>query len=312
MIELPIVDYRLFESASKSDQEAFAKSFGDGLRTHGFGVVAGHPITRDRIERAFSLIEAFFAQSFDFKKRFIVPESEGNRGYVPFGAERAVGAPVADLKEFFHVGQERPAPGANLLPNCWPTHSTAFREELLALYSDFEITAKGLLTAIARYLGLADDHFSSMITGGDSILRLIHYPPVANDAPEGAIRAAAHEDINLITLLAEGSTGGLELLGRDGGWHPVSSLRGHLVINAGDMLQRASHGRIRSTTHRVVNPKGENKARFSIPFFTHPRPDVLLQPMAPEPGYSGPAHTAITAGDYLRERLSAIKAPAKS
>jgi isopenicillin N synthase-like dioxygenase len=137
---------------------------------------------------------------------------------------------------------------------------------------------------------------------------LIHYPPVPPDAPAGAVRAAAHEDINLVTLLAEGSTGGLELLSRDGHWEPVQSLRGHLVINAGDMLQRATHGRIRSTTHRVVNPVGENSSRFSIPFFTHPRPDVLLEPMAPEPGYQGPAFTPITAGDYLRERLAAIEA----
>ncbi len=312
MIELPVVDYRLFASDSLEDQRAFATAFGDSLRTHGFGVVSGHPIARERIERAFSLIEAFFALPFSEKNQCLVPESEGNRGYVPFGAERAVGARVADLKEFFHVGQERPAPSANLLPNRWPAGSLAFREELSALYLDFERTARGLLTAIARYLGLADDHFASMITGGDSILRLIHYPPVPADAPGGAIRAAAHEDINLITLLAEGSTGGLELFARDGQWHPVQSLRGHLVINAGDMLQRASHGRIRSTTHRVVNPKGDNRARFSIPFFTHPRPDVVLAPMEPEPGYAGPAFSAITAGDYLRERLSAIKAPTES
>jgi isopenicillin N synthase-like dioxygenase len=310
MIELPVVDFRLFESPMEADQDAFAQAFGDALRTHGFGVVAEHPITRARIERAFELSAEFFTQPEAFKRGYVVPAAEGNRGYVPFGGERAVGAKVADLKEFFHVGQENAAPGETLGPNVWPSHSAAFRFELLALYQDFERTARALLTAIARYLGLPEQRFSSMIDGGDSILRLIHYPPVPPDAPEGAIRAAGHEDINLITLLAEGSTGGLELLGRDGAWHAVQSLRGHLVINAGDMLQRASHGRIRSTTHRVVNPSGENKSRYSIPFFTHPRSSEMLEPMAPEAGYDGPAYTAISAGDYLRERLAAIKANA--
>lgn len=308
MFELPVVDFRLYSQGTAAERATFCDRFGASLREHGFGVVAEHPVARERIERAFSLCEAFFLRPEAEKRALIVPESRGNRGYVPFGGERAVGASVADLKEFFHIGQERPAPGVALHANAWPTHDSAFRDELSRLYVDFERTAKSLLEAIATHLGLAPDHFASMVDGGDSILRLIHYPPVPDDAPAGAIRAAAHEDINLVTLLAEGTSGGLELLGRDGAWHAVHSLRGHLVINAGDMLQRATHGRIRSTTHRVVNPVGHNARRISIPFFTHPRPDVLLSPMAPEPGYAGPTHTAITAGEYLRERLSAITA----
>jgi isopenicillin N synthase-like dioxygenase len=308
MFELPVVDFRLYSSGSPSDRASFCDAFGRSLREHGFGVVAEHPVSRPRIERAFALCEAFFLRPDAEKRALIVPESRGNRGYVPFGGERAVGAKLADLKEFFHIGQERPAAGLALHGNAWPTHDPAFRDELSALYADFERTAKSLLEAIATHLDLAPQHFSSMVDGGDSILRLIHYPPVPDDAPSGAIRAAAHEDINLITLLAEGTSGGLELLGRDGDWHAVHSLRGHLVINAGDMLQRATHGRIRSTTHRVVNPVAGNARRISIPFFTHPRPDVLLDPMAPEPGYAGPTHTAITAGAYLAERLAAIAA----
>jgi isopenicillin N synthase-like dioxygenase len=309
-IELPVVDFRLFESPMEAEQDAFAQSFGDALRAHGFAVVAEHPIARTRIERAFELCRELFSQPEPFKRALIAPESHGNRGYVPFGGERALGAPVADLKEFFHVGQESPAPDATLGANVWPTHSQSFQRELLSLYRDFERTAEALLIAIARYLGLPERALAAMIEGGDSILRLIHYPPVPEDAPPGALRAAAHEDINLITLLAEGSTGGLELCGRDGTWHAVHSLRGHLVINAGDMLARLSHGRLRSTSHRVVTPSGPNLSRYSIPFFVHPRSNELLDPMPPEPGYDGPPCAPIVAGDFLRERLAAIMSPA--
>lgn len=303
---LPVVDFRLL-SGGAHDRAAFAQAFGDGLRTYGFGVVAEHPIEPARIARAFEQCEAFFALPSDVKRAYVVPESDGNRGYVPFGGEKALGAPVPDLKEFFHLGQERRAEGSPLLPNVWPTELGGFREELSALYRDFEITARSLLQAIACYLDRPEGSFASWIDGGDSILRLIHYPPVPADAPPNAVRAGAHEDINLITLLAEGTTGGLELRRADGSWMPVRSLRGQLVINAGDMLQRATHGRIRSTTHRVTNPTGPNVSRYSIPFFTHPRPEVVLEPMPPPDDYTGSPMEPITAGAFLKQRLKAIK-----
>ncbi|MBK6516788.1 MAG: isopenicillin N synthase family oxygenase [Polyangiaceae bacterium] len=304
---LPVVDFRQL-AGDEGERDAFARAFVDGLVTYGFGVVAEHPIAPARIARAFELCEAFFAQPEADKRTLIVPESDGNRGYVPFGGERAVGAAVPDLKEFFHVGQDRPAAGSALSPNVWPASISGFREELTALYRDLEATARALLGALGSALGLPPEHLSAMIDGGDSVLRLIHYPPVPGDAAPGAVRAGAHEDINLITLLAEGTTGGLELKRKDGSWMPVRSLRGQLVINAGDMLQRLTHGRIRSTPHRVSNPSGPNVSRYSIPFFTHPRPDVLLEPMPPAAGWDGPAMTAITAGTFLKERLQAIKA----
>lgn len=304
-MHLPVVDFREFARGDRRAQDAFAQAFGDGLRTYGFGVVAEHPITKERIARTFDLCEQLFALPAEIKRGYVVPESQGNRGYVPFGGEKAVGAKVADLKEFWHVGQES---NERLMPNVWPKELATFRDEMVALHRDFEDAARVLLRAVARYLDKPDEYFASMTVGGDSVLRLIHYPPVPGDAAPGAIRAAGHEDINLVTLLAEGTTGGLELLGQDGAWQPVSSLRGQLVINAGDMLQRATHGHIRSTTHRVANPSGPNVSRYSIPFFTHPRPEVLLEPMAPPPGYVGPSFTPITAGAYLAERLAAIQA----
>jgi isopenicillin N synthase-like dioxygenase len=306
MSELPTVDFRAFAGGTESEKDAFCKAFGDGLRQCGFGVVAHHPIGSERIARAFELAVALFALPDAAKRGNIVPESLGNRGYVPFGGERALGAKVADLKEYWHVGNDDP--NSTLSPNVWPSALPHLREELVAIHRDFEETARVLLRATARYVGLPEEHFASMTHGGDSVLRLIHYPPVPSDVPEGAVRAAAHEDINLITLLAEGSTGGLEILRTDGSWMAVRSLRGQLVINAGDMLQRATHGRIRSTTHRVVNPSGQHESRFSIPFFTHPRHDVLFEPMAPPADWKGPAFTPILAGEFLSERLRAIKA----
>jgi len=173
---LPVVDFRELERGDERARDAFAQKFGDGLRTYGFGVVAEHPIGRERIARAFELCEQLFSLPEETKRKYVVPSSDGNRGYIPFGGERAVGARVADLKEFFHVGQERPASGSQLWPNAWPTEVPGFREELLSLYRDFEQTARGLLTAIARYLDLPQDHLASMIDGGDSVIRLIHYP----------------------------------------------------------------------------------------------------------------------------------------
>ncbi len=303
---LPVVDFRELAGDERA-RDSFARAFGHALSTYGFGVVAEHPITPERIRRAFELSAAFFALPESVKRRYVVPESQGNRGYVPFGGERAVGARVADLKEFFHVGQDAPAEGSALLPNLWPAEVASFREELGALYRDFESTARALLGAVARYLDLPSEHFASMIDGGDSVLRLIHYPPVPSDADPRAVRAGAHEDINLITLLAEGTTGGLELRRADGSWMPVRSLRGQLVINAGDMLQHATHGRIRSTPHRVSNPSGPNVSRYSIPFFTHPRPEVVLAPMRAHEAWQGPPLQPVTAAQLLAERLRAIK-----
>ena len=304
---LPVVDFREL-AAGENGFRSFAQSFGDSLFHYGFGVVAEHPLSAARIESAFERCRELFALPEEAKLGYVVPESHGNRGYVPFGGERALGAQAADLKEFFHVGQEKRPEGSPLLPNVWPGQVPGFREELLSLYRSFEQIAQELLRAIALYLDVAEDTFASMIVGGDSILRLIHYPPVPADAAPGAVRAGAHEDINLITLLAEGTTGGLELQRKDGSWMPVRSLRGQLVINAGDMLQRATHGRIRSTTHRVTNPSGPNQSRYSLPFFTHPRPEVMLVPMQRPPTWEGPELASVSAGEFLKERLASIKA----
>lgn len=313
MDRIEVVDLNEYQRGSAEERAAFVRRLGAGLEQHGFVTVSNHGIPQDELDAAFACIERLFALPLADKERCVVPESLGNRGYVGYGRERAVGASVADLKEFWHVGQEvvRPEHRPYYAPNAWPEHPSVadFRPRMLALFARFEAVARVALEAIADYLALPRGHFADMIADGNSILRLIHYPPVPEDAPPDAVRAAAHADINLITLLAEGTTGGLELLRRDGTWMPVRSLGGQLVLDAGDMMELCTNGRIPSTTHRVVNPDGLNVARYSMPFFVHPRPEVVLAPAPGTVTETRPArYTPIAAHAFLEQRLRAIGA----
>lgn len=308
---LPVVDLRAYRSGDAAAKREVLTTLLRSLEEWGFLVLDGHGLDGASIAKTFAQASALFALPAAAKTSCHVPESLGNRGYVGFGGEKALGAKVSDLKEFWHVGQEHvPATReAAYLPNVWPDEQLlpAFRAHMLAVYTELEALAATVLNAIEEALGLAPGHFASMVVEGNSVLRLIHYPPLPADAPAGALRAAAHEDINLITLLVEGTSGGLELLRADGTWMPVSSLAGQVIVNVGDMLQRATNGRLRSTTHRVANPADATSARFSMPFFVHPRPSVLLEPLV-APGQAR-RFDPINAGDFLTERLTAIRAP---
>ena len=313
MRSIPVVDLRAFTHGDAASQDDFVRRFGAGLAEFGFVTLDRHDVPAELIRRAFDVTARLFALPPEALQRCVVPESKGNRGYVAFGRERAVGARLADLKEFWHVGQEtiRPEHAAIYERNVWPDDAAVadFREVSLGLYRALESVALTSLRAVARYLQLPDGHFADMAIEGNSILRLIHYPPVPADVPAGAVRAAAHEDINLLTLLVESTTGGLELQARDGAWIPVHSLAGQIVLDAGDMLQRATNGMIPATTHRVVNPSGPNVTRYSLPFFTPPRPEVVLAPAATTVTPERPArYEPITAQAFLEDRLRAITA----
>ena len=234
---------------------------------------------------------------------------KGAGGYTPFGTEHAKDSEAIDLKEFWHVHQDVPpehplfaAYGANVFPDEVPH----FQPAMMRLYRDLEAAAQTLLEAIAVFLDLPERHLADMVVDGRSVLRIIHYPPLGQAPVPGAVRAAAHEDINLITLLPAATESGLELLDRDGTWHPVDGLEGEIVVDAGDMLSRHVNLVIPSTTHRVVNPDSDDVARYSMPFFCHPRPEVLLD--APDSLVGGgERHFApITADDFLNERLAEI------
>ncbi|MFM2152367.1 MAG: hypothetical protein RL199_802 [Pseudomonadota bacterium] len=309
MSGIPVVNLRDFTHGTFAERERFIRTFGDGLVEFGFVTVDRHEVPLELTEHVFEQSQRFFKLSEEVKRSYIVPKAGGARGYTAFGKERAVGASVSDLKEFWHVGQENVAGDLSKLypANVWPKELPLFRPIVLEVYAALERVALQMLRAVALYLRLPETHFSSMAERGNSVLRIIHYPPVGADAHQEAVRAAAHEDINLITLLCEASSGGLEIKTRDGKWLPVSSLEGQIVVDAGDMLQLATNGIIPATTHRVVNPtETRNEERFSMPFFVHPRPEVILEPAPSTVATEKPRYEAITAHDYLTERLKAI------
>ncbi len=299
-------------SQYQADFPAFAAALGGSFERYGFAVVADCDIAHETIDRALASAKAFFALPEPVKRAYVVSGGAGQRGYTPFGVETAKGADHYDLKEFWHVGRELPPgpPYGDLSGrNLWPAELPDFRRDETALYDALEALGLRLLRAIAAHLGLDEDFFAPTVKDGDSILRLLHYPPVPPEA--GGVRAGAHEDINTITLLLGAEEAGLEVLDRDGRWLPINPPAGSLVVNIGDMLQRLTNGVLPSTSHRVVNPAPERRghSRYSTPFFLHFAPDYLIQTLPSCITPDRPVRFAepITARDYLLERLREIK-----
>ncbi|MDO6413797.1 2-oxoglutarate and iron-dependent oxygenase domain-containing protein [Sphingomonas sp. BIUV-7] len=311
ILDTPIVPTVSLADAVR-DPDGFAQALGGSFARYGFAIVADHGVSPELIAEADAKAKAFFALPEEVKRNYANAGSGGQRGYIPFGIETAKGAKAHDLKEFWHVGRELPKGDpleAVMPPNVWPEEIDGFRRAELALYDALEEAGRRLLQAIARYLELTPDFFDATILNGNSVLRLLHYPPMGPDGP--SIRAGAHEDINTITLLLGAEEAGLELLDRDGNWLPVQPKPGELAINVGDMLQRLTNNVLRSTTHRVLNPAPERRgfARYSMPFFLHFRPDYLIETL---PGCVSDERpnlypVPITAHDYLYERLREIK-----
>lgn len=289
------------------DPARFAAGIGASFREYGFAVVGDHGIDSGLIERAWRLTAEFFALPEAEKRRLVVAGSGGARGYTPFGIEIAKGASAHDLKEFWHVGREPPAPG--MAANLWPDRPAGFRETFVPLFAEFDRVGGLILDRIALHLDLAQDWFRPVVASNNSVLRLLHYPPVG-DGAGGAIRAGAHEDINLITLLLGAEESGLELLTRGGEWLPLAPPEGTLVVNIGDMLQRLTNHVLPSTTHRVRNPAGERAglSRYSMPYFLHPRSDFRIETLAEcvSPGNPDRYPVSVIADDYLQDRLREI------
>ena len=294
------------------DPKAFSGELGRSFEEYGFAIVRDHGIPQGLIERAEQLSKQFFALPEEVKRKYLIPGSGGARGYTAFGVETAKGAQAFDLKEFWHVGRELPAGHKFrdvMADNIWPDEIPGFKETYLALYDAFDEAGLKVLRAIARFLEVDEEYFTDTVRDGNSVMRLLHYPAQAE--PTGNhIRAGAHEDINTITLLLGAEEAGLELKTKDGRWIPVSPKEGELVINIGDMLQRLTNGRLRSTSHRVVNPAPDraSHARYSMPFFLHFRPDFVIEalPGTVPPGEE-PKWPPISSHEYLQERLREIK-----
>jgi isopenicillin N synthase-like dioxygenase len=293
------------------DADGFAQHMGRSFEEYGFAVLADHGIPDDLIYRAEEKAKAFFALPEEVKRKYALGAG-GARGYTPFGIETAKGHKAFDLKEFWHVGRELPEGhsfGDVMAANVWPEEVPGFKETFLELYDTFDRTGVTVLKAIARYLQIDEDYFTDTVRDGNSVLRLLHYPP-QKEATGEHIRAGAHEDINTITLLLGAEEAGLELKTKDGRWIPVSPRPGELVINIGDMLQRLTNGKLRSTPHRVVNPSPDraSNARYSMPFFLHFRPDYMIEALpGTVPAGEEPKWPPISSHDYLLERLREIK-----
>ena len=295
-LAIPVVDLA-HARGGPAQRACFVADLGEGLHRLGFVAVQGHGISPDRLETAYALARQAFALPDELKRRYETPEDGRQRGYTPFGTEHAKDTPIPDLKEFWHVGREV-APGGALPPNRFPAEVPGFGPHFSALYADVERFALELLDGVAEWLGQRRDWFADMARDGNSVLRIIHYPEVG-EVPPGAVRAAAHEDINLLTVLPVSTRPGLELLTREGEWVAVTTPPDVMICDTGDMMQLLTGGSLPATTHRVVNPGGRDGGRLSMPFFLHPHPDHVLTPIR---GDAPPVRTA----DFLLERLRAI------
>ncbi len=304
--EIPSLDLAGFTSGDPAKKAQFVADLGAAFTNIGFVAVKNHGLTEQDRLRLYEVVKAFFEQPEEVKRQYERLDVFGQRGYISKGRETAKGFKVADLKEFYHIGQPEPEEG--MYENIFPEKPEAFKAYTLATFRTFENTGRILLRAIALYLGLDEFYFDEKVRNGDSILRALHYFPIANpdELPEGAVRAAAHGDINFITLLMGASAEGLEVLRADGKWIPITALPDQIVVNVGDMLDRLTNHKLKSTIHRVVNPPREKMgtSRYSIPFFMHARSEVDLSCLESCVDAEHPRlYTDMTVGEFLDERL---------
>jgi len=311
---IPTLDIRRFtHPASAADRDAFVAELGAAYREWGFAGISGHGIDDALIQGAYDTFKAFFALPDEVKRKYHVAGGGGARGYTPFGIETAKDSRYPDLKEFWHVGREIPRDSKYaevMAPNLWPEEVPDFKRHAYGLYQALDALGSQVLGALALHIGLPENFFADKTDFGNSILRPIHYPPItAPDIPN--VRAGAHEDINLITLLVGASAAGLEVKSHAGEWVPFTADADTIVVNIGDMLQRLTNHVYPSTTHRVVNPPGDaaRKPRYSTPFFLHPNPDFLIKtlPSTITPDNPDRYPVSITGHEYLLERLREIK-----
>lgn len=313
-MSIRVVDYQDYKSEDPQKRQQFIQNLGDSFSEIGFAIVSNHGVSEELKAKLFDLVDRYFQQSEDLKKQDEDLKNHGQRGFIQKGRETAKGFTVPDLKEFYHVGQDvvDGDPIKEEYPdNIWPKQFPEFKSVTMEVFKTFEKTGRDLLTAIALYLNLPENYFDDKIHNGNSILRLLHYYAIedADQIPTGAVRAGAHEDINLITLLMGGSAAGLQAQKKDGSWLDVSPEPNQIVINIGDMLQRLTNGKLKSTPHRVINldSEGLKKPRYSTPFFLHPRSTMDLTCLESCIDELNPKrYTDMTAAQYLDERITEL------
>jgi isopenicillin N synthase-like dioxygenase len=313
-MSIRVVEYQDYLSQDPVVRQRFIKNLGDSFSEIGFAIVSNHGVSEELKDKLFDLAQRYFSQADEIKRKDEDLSNNGQRGFIRKGRETAKGFTVPDLKEFYHVGQEvtDEDPIKKEYPdNIWPEQFPEFESITMEVFRTFEKTGRDLLSAIALYLNLEETYFDDKIHNGNSILRLLHYYAIehADEIPVGAVRAGAHEDINLITLLMGGSAAGLQAQKTDGTWLDVAPEPNQIVINIGDMLQRLTNGRLKSTPHRVINldSEGLKKPRYSTPFFLHPRSDMDLTCLPSCINDANPKkYSDLTAGQYLDERITEL------
>ncbi|HLZ15409.1 MAG TPA: 2-oxoglutarate and iron-dependent oxygenase domain-containing protein [Cyclobacteriaceae bacterium] len=312
--EVPSLDLADFMGNDPDKKKKFVAALGEAYNNIGFVAIRNHYLSNGLSAELYDIIKKFFSLQDSVKQKYEMAGLAGQRGYIGKGKEHAKGRNTGDLKEFYHVGQTVAGddPIKKEYPdNVWPEELPEFKNIALEVYRQLERTGVQMLRAIALYLNLPENYFDDKVKHGNSILRPIHYFPIENPnaVPADAVRAAEHGDINLITLLMGASADGLQVLRRDGKWIPITALPEQLVVNVGDMLERLTNKKLKSTIHRVVNPPRHlmNKPRFSIPFFMHPRSEMSLASL---PGCIDQQHPKLwdntTAGEFLNQRLKEI------
>lgn len=312
--EIPSLDLADFNRGDAAKKAAFVQALGEAYQNIGFVAIKNHGLSQALQDQLYKVIKQFFTLSDEVKSKYERPKIGYQRGYTGKGKEHAKGRNTGDLKEFYHVGQDLDGISSddtvkeNYPPNVWPIEVPDFKPVALEVFKTIEQAGKEMLRAIALYLGLKEHYFDDKVKNGNSILRPIHYFPIEKPeaVPEDAVRAAEHGDINLITLLMGASADGLQVLRRDGKWIPITAMPDQLVVNVGDMLERLTNKKLKSTIHRVVNPPKElmNSSRYSIPFFMHPRSGMNLTCLENCIDEENPKHFEdITAGEFLEERL---------
>ncbi|REE01688.1 isopenicillin N synthase family dioxygenase [Marinoscillum furvescens] len=309
--EVPSLDLADFTSGDAERKAAFVKALGDAYQNIGFVAVKNHGLSEDLTKSLYTAVEKFFSLPDEVKLKYEKTELAGQRGYISKGREKAKGRNTGDLKEFYHVGQPTENKLEEYPENIWPDEVPEFQKYTQEAYKTLEQAGISMLQAIALHLGLDEHYFDDKVKKGNSIIRQIHYFPIENpdEIPADAVRAAEHGDINLITLLMGASADGLQVLRRDGEWIPITALPDQIVVNVGDMLDRLTNHKLKSTIHRVVNPPRElmGTSRFSIPFFMHPVSEMDLTCLDSCVDADNPKrYEDMTAGEFLDQRLREI------
>jgi isopenicillin N synthase-like dioxygenase len=313
-VNIPRLDLNDYLNGTPEQKRNFSNDIGNAFNDTGFVTITNHGLDVDLINKLYKEVQNFFTLPEAEKLKYEKVELAGQRGYTSKGREKAKDSKTPDLKEFWQTGQY--VEDGDVIKDEYPDNVKVeeypgFNEVTKEVYQKLEKAGKQILNAISVYLGLPENYFEDKVHNGNSILRGIHYFPIENPEalPADAVRAGAHEDINLITLLIGASADGLEVLTQQGEWFAIKAHGEDIVVNVGDMLQRLTNNKLRSTTHRVVNPPRElmKNSRYSVPFFLHPKSSMDLSSLDSCVDKDHPkAYSDITAGDYLDERLREI------